>query len=187
MRHGNFGILMRAGFLLLGIVFVLVACGVPRPVAVAPPAVEQPLGPLKEELFVLVQEERHRLDAKAKPLLIDPELMRAAQAHSEEMARKHSTDDSGPNGHFAINVLLADPKFGGYVAENAAAQVCPPAWEIDVARCARSIMASWLDSTDHRNNLAFPGFDRTGIGLAASGGTIYVSLVLAMDFGIARR
>src|SRR5215813_11796411 len=70
------------------------------------PMLQQQLAALKVRLYELVGEER----------------VMAAQAHSEDMARKRSFDTMNPNGNLALNTLLStDPKFIGFFAENSAA------------------------------------------------------------------
>src|SRR5712691_5904598 len=109
----------RLGTLIVAV--ALAACA-SAPAPKSSPSLELQMGELKERLFVLVEAERHRLNDHAKPLILDPELMRAAQTHSEDMARKRSFDVGNPNGNLAVNSLLADPKFRGFVGENSAAQ-----------------------------------------------------------------
>lgn len=139
---------------------------------------------LKSRLFVLVEQQRHRLNSEARVLALDPELSSAAQVHSDDMARKMSFDVMNPNGNPAVNALLSDPKFRGYVAENSAAQYFTPGAAIDPAALAQGFLDIWLNSPSHKSNLADARFDRTGIGIAASGNTIYAAELFATDLGL---
>lgn len=165
------------------VAFALTAC-VSAPVPKAPPSLEVQVGTLKERLFVLVEAERHRLNERAKPLILDPELMRAAQSHSEDMARKRSFDVGNPNGNLAVNTLLSDPKFRGFVGENSAAQYFTPTTGFDPDTYARGFLEIWLKSPDHRTNLMYEAFDKTGIGIAVNGDAIYAAELFATDFGL---
>jgi uncharacterized protein YkwD len=162
--------------------FVVGACSTaPR---YAPPPIDREVVLLKERLFVLVEEERHRLNAEARPLALDPELSAAAQAHSDEMAKKRSFDTMNPDGNLAVNTLLHDPKFRGFVGEISAAQYFTPAAGFDPEAYARGFLAIWLNSPDHKNNLSYANFDRTGIGVAVNGNAIYAAEVFATDLGL---
>ena len=167
----------------LVLALALAACAA-APVPNAPVPIETQLSALKERLFVLVEEERQRLNQKAKPLILDPELMRAAQTHSDDMAMKRSFDVDNPKGNPAVNALLSDPKFRGYVGEIAAAQYFTPGAAIDPDIFARGFLAIWLGSPDHRRNLAYAGFDKTGIGIAVNGNAIYAAELFATDLGL---
>lgn len=156
----------------------------PVPTPIPPVSLDSQLSAVKERLFVLVEAERERLNNGAKPLILDPELMRAAQIHSDDMAMKNSFDVGNPKGNVAVNALLTDPKFRGFVGENSAAQYFTPGVPIDPQVFASGFLKIWQDSPDHRMNLAFPGFDRTGIGLAISGNTIYAAELFATDLGL---
>jgi uncharacterized protein YkwD len=133
---------------------------------------------------MLVEAERERLNDAAKPLALDPELMRAAQIHSDDMANKNSFDVNNPDGNVAINALLANPKFRGFVAENSAAQYFTPGMPIDPQSFAQGFLSIWENSPDHRLNLVFPGFDRTGIGIAVRGNKVYAAELFATDLGL---
>jgi len=162
--------------------FWLAACaGVSPP---APPTLDDQMAALKERLFVLVEVERQHLAGGAKPLILDPELMRAAQSHSEDMAKKGSFDTANPNGNLAVNILLSDPKFRGVVGENSAAQYFTPGTRIDPDSYARGFLDIWLKSPDHKMNLTDPSFDKTGIGIAVGGNTIYAAELFASDLGL---
>lgn len=165
--------------------FLVAGCAArPMPMSISPVSLDSQLSAVKERLFVLVEAEREHLNNGAKPLIVDPELMRAAQIHSDDMAMKNSFDVGNPNGNAAVNALLANPKFRGFVGENSAAQYFTPGVPIDPQAFASGFLKIWEDSPDHRMNLAFPGFDRTGIGLAVSGNTIYAAELFATDLGL---
>ncbi len=151
-----------------------------------PPSLAEQVEAVKFRLFVLVEELRRQEDSNARPLALDPQLAAAAQRHSDEMARKDSFDTMNPDGNPALNALLADPKFGGFVGENSAAQFFTPGQILDPDVMARGFLRIWLDSPQHRHNLTFPRFDRTGIGMATTGNTIYAAELFATDFGIVR-
>ena len=115
------------------------------------PSYERELAVMKSRLLVLVEEERGR--AGAKTLRLDPQLVEAAQAHSDDMARKRSFDAMNPDGNLAVNILLRDPRFGGFVAENSAAQYFTPAAGLDPEAMARGFLDIWLASPSHRQNV----------------------------------
>jgi uncharacterized protein YkwD len=172
---------------ILILALVLGACASRAPQALAPqaaPALAAQVAALKERLFVLVETERHRLNSQAKELILDPALMQAAQTHSDDMATKRSFDVDDPKGNLAINTLLADPKFRGFVGENAAAQYFTPGVRIDPESYARGFLDIWLKSPDHKMNLIYAAFDKTGIGIAVSGNTIYAAELFATDLGL---
>lgn len=146
------------------------------------PSYERELAVMKSRLLVLVEEERGR--AGAKSLRLDPQLVEAAQAHSNDMARKRSFDAMNPDGNLAVNILLRDPRFGGFVAENSAAQYFTPAAGLDPEAMARGFLDIWLASPSHRHNVVYSEFDRAGIGIAVNGNTVYASAVFATDLGV---
>lgn len=163
--------------------FLVIGCAA-KPLPMAPLPLNAQLDAVKARLFVLVEGERERLNTAAKPLILDPELMRAAQIHSDDMAMKNSFDVDNPDGNVAVNVLLENPKFRGFVAENSAAQYFTPGRPIDAVSFARGFLSIWENSPDHRMNLVYPGFDRTGIGIAVSGNTVYAAELFATDLGL---
>jgi uncharacterized protein YkwD len=176
------------GFAMKRLVLLVLALGLAAcataPSPSRPPPLDAQLSALKERLFVLVEQERHRLNNAAKPLILDPELMQAAQTHSNDMAMKGSFDAANPNGNLAVNILLTDPKFRGFVGENSAAQYFTPSAGIDPDTYARGFLDIWLKSPDHRMNLIYAGFDKTGIGIAVNGNAIYAAELFATDLGL---
>ena len=165
----------RVVVLLLAV--LLAAC-----VGARTPSYDRQLAAMKSRLLVLVEEERGR--AGAKSLRLDPQLVAAAQAHSDDMARKRSFDSMNPDGNLAVNFLLRDPRFGGYVAENSAAQYFTPAAGMDPDAMAKIFLDIWLASPSHRHNVVYSEFDRAGIGIAVNGNTVYASAVFATDLGV---
>ena len=143
------------------------------------PSYERELAVMKSRLLVLVEEERGR--AGAKSLRLDPQLVEAAQAHSNDMARKRSFDAMNPDGNLAVNILLRDPRFGGFVAENSAAQYFTPSAGLDPEAMARGFLDIWLASPSHRLNVVYSEFDRAGIGIAVNGNSVYAAAVFATD------
>ena len=161
----------------LFIAVLLAACA-----GVRTPSYEQQLTAMKSRLLVLVAEERAK--AGAKSLRLDPQLTAAAQAHSDDMARKRSFDAMNPDGNLAVNLLLRDPRFGGFVGENSAAQYFSPAAGIDPDAMAQGFLRIWLASPSHRMNVIYRDFDRAGIGIAVSGNAVYAATVFATDYGL---
>ena len=148
------------------------------------PSYDQQVAAIKSRLLVLVAAEREK--AGAKSLRIDPQLQFAAQTHSDDMARKRSFDAMNPDGNLAVNILLRDPRFGGFVAENSAAQYFSPKAGIDPDAMAQGFLQIWLASPSHRQNVVYREFDRAGIGISVTGNTIYAATVFASDLAYAR-
>jgi uncharacterized protein YkwD len=146
------------------------------------PNYDQELAVMKARLLVLVEAERVRSGAKS--LRLDPQLAAAAQAHSNDMARKRSFDAMNPDGNLAVNILLSDPRFGGFVAENSAAQFFSPMAGLDPEAMAQGFLQIWLASPSHRLNVVYREFDRAGIGIAVNGNAVYAAAVFATDLGL---
>jgi uncharacterized protein YkwD len=174
---------------------VLVAAACAAPAAVAPPVpmaaplppppppIEQQVAALKTRLFILVEERRQQSHSDAKPLAFDAELDGAAQAHADAMAKAKTFDpDNGDNR--AIETLLDDPDFRGYVGENSAAQFYTASVGMDPEKYAEGFLDIWLSSEQHKSNILFPAFDKTGIGIAVTGDEVFVALLLATDLGL---
>ena len=170
---------MMSRVVVLFVAVLLAACA-----SVRGPSYDQETAAIKSRLFVLVAQERVR--AGAKSLRLDPQLAAAAQAHSDDMARKRSFDAMNPDGNLAVNILLRDPRFGGFVAENSAAQYFAPAAGMDPDAMAQGFLEIWLASPSHRQNVVYKEFDRAGIGIAVNGNTVYAAAVFATDLGLGR-
>jgi uncharacterized protein YkwD len=106
-----------------------------------------------------------------QPLHLDPELERAAQAHTLEMLRGNTFSHGDFSGRMAAFHLH------GALGENLA-------WGSGRYSRAQTIVGMWLASPGHRANLLRPGFRRIGLGLASGSfqGAAAATIVTA-DFG----
>ncbi len=154
----------------------------------APPqplTAEQVSSALEKRVFVIVEEERLKTDPKAKPLKLDPELVEVARWHSLDMAKKNYIAHANPDGETtATKIIAEDAKFRGILGENLASQSYDKTKHIDLDEFAQRFVDSWLNSADHKANLAYAPYDRTGVGVAVSENTIYVTQLFASDLGL---
>jgi uncharacterized protein YkwD len=86
------------------------------------------------------------------PLRYDPNLQRAARAHSRDMLLSQIFQ----HGAFGARMLQFDVR-GTLTGENLA-------WGNGAFGTASGIVRAWLASPEHRANLLRPGFTRIGIG-----------------------
>jgi uncharacterized protein YkwD len=174
--------------ILAALVLVLAGCTTAPPAAVSPAPPPDPatlMPALEQRIAVLIEEERGKLDSKAKPLAIDPELTGIARRRSADMAAKNYMAHAAPNGDTSGTLLTAeDAKFQGILGENIAALHYVKQSGVDVDGFAKGFLDLWLKSPQHRDNLAFPGYDRTGIGAAVNGDTVYVTALFALDLDL---
>jgi len=147
------------------------------------PAAQMPA--LETRIYGLIQDQRHKLDPAAKTLALDPELVGVARRRSVEMALKNSFSDGSGDPHASATMLMAaDAQFQGLVGENVAAQHYTPQSGIDVDVFAQRFVDGWLASAPHKENLSFADYNRTGVGAAVNGDTIYVTQLFATDLGL---
>jgi uncharacterized protein YkwD len=152
--------------------------GTPRP----DPASQMPA--LEMRIFDLIQDDRHKIDPKAQTLVLDSELVGVARKRSSDMAKAHSFGGDG-DPHAAATMLMSeDAQFQGLIGENVAAQHFTPGGVIDVNILAERFVASWLASKPHQQNLSFAEYNRSGVGAAVNGDTIYVTQLFATDLGL---
>jgi len=143
---------------------------------------------LAKRIAALVQEERLKLDPGAKTLAIDPELTKIAETRARDMAEKNYLAHTAPNGDTSASLLLADDAtWQGLLGENLAAQHYLKASGVDVEAFAQRFLDEWVKSDPHRENLAYPVYDRTGVGAAVNGDTVYVTELFASDLGLKPR
>jgi uncharacterized protein YkwD len=175
----------RAAFLLLA-ALTLAACATKAPPG--PPPLPDPktqMGALETRIAVLVEEERHRIDPKARPLAIDPELSTIARARAGDMATKKYLAHQGPDGATSATLLMkADAKWQGLLGENLAAQHYTKQGGVTVDEFARRFLDEWLKSPPHRDNMAFVNYDHAGVGAAVNDDTVYVAVLFSTDLGL---
>jgi uncharacterized protein YkwD len=163
----------------------LAACATQPKGPPPPPDPASQMPALEKRIMTLVEEERMKIDPKAKPLTADPELAKVARARARDMAAKNYLAHAAPNGDTSASLLMAqDDKFQGLLGENLAAQHYTRQGGVAVEDFARRFLETWLNSPPHRENMAFAQYDRTGVGAAVNGDTVYVALLFATDMGL---
>ena len=151
----------------------------------APPDPRTLMPALELRIAVLIADERSRIAPDAKTLVIDAELGAIARRRAADMAAKNYFAHTAPNGDTSASLLMAqDARFQGLLGENMAAQHYNPASGIDIEAFARRFVATWLSSASHKENLAFPDYNRTGVGAAVNADTIYVTQLFSTDLGL---
>ena len=85
------------------------------------------------------------------PLRADATLQRAARSHSADMLRRKYF----AHGDFALRMRRFHVA-GSFAGENLA-------WGVGERAAAKTIVADWLASPEHRANLLRPGFRRVGL------------------------
>lgn len=160
----------------------------PRAAMAAPvvdPATQ--MHPLEQRVFALVVDERKALDPSAKALVLDPILMDVARKRSVDMAAKGYFTDRAPDGSTSASMVMdEDARFQGLLGVNMAAQHYTKLSGVDVEAFAHRFLDTWLASQSHKQNLAFPDYNRTGVGCAINGDTVYVTQLFATDLGLPR-
>lgn len=153
----------------------------------APPDPQTQMAALASRIQALVEDERMKLDPSAKPLVLDPELTKVAVARARDMAQKNYLAHAAPNGETSASLLMTDDAtWQGLLGENLAAQHYVKASGVDVELFARRFLDEWVQSGPHRENLAYAAYDRTGVGAAVNGDTVYVAELFASDLGLKR-
>jgi uncharacterized protein YkwD len=177
----------RRSFALAAALLFCAACASPRHVAPLPPPIDPrtQMAALEMRIFDLVQIERHKIDPNAKGLMLDSELVGAARRHTRDMAQKNYLAHTAPNGETVASIIMdEDAKFQGLLGENIAAEHFVPQVGIDVNTMAHAFVDLWLKSPKHRDNLSLAAYDRTGVGAAVAGNTVYATQLFAADLGL---
>jgi uncharacterized protein YkwD len=164
---------------------LLAGCATSEQMAHPPPDPQTQMAALATRIAVLVEEQRLKLDPGAKSLAIDPELTKIAQARAHDMAARNYLAHAAPNGDTSASLLMADDaRWQGLLGENLAAQHYLKESGVDVDAFAARFLDEWMKSDPHRDNLAYPAYDRTGVGAAVNGDTVYVTQLFASDMGL---
>ncbi|HEX4026694.1 MAG TPA: CAP domain-containing protein [Rhizomicrobium sp.] len=176
--------MIRPAFFLLAALALSACAEVPAGPPPAPDPKTQ-MGALENRIAVLVEEERLKLDPKAKPLAADAELSQVARARASDMATKNYLAHQGPDGATSASLLMQqDAKWQGLLGENLAAQHYTKQGGVAVEDFARRFLDEWLKSPPHRDNMAFAGYDHAGVGAAVNGDTVYVAVLFSTDMGL---
>ena len=140
---------------------------------------------LEARIFDLIQQERHRTDASAKKLALDTELADVARAKSFDMAAKNYLAPRGPDGSTTASIILDKAaNFQGLLGENIAEEHYNKQIGVDVEKFAHEFVETWMSSPNHRDNLAFPSYDRSGVGAAVNGDSVFVTQLFATNMGL---
>jgi len=165
---------------------LLAACAAPQPQKpAAPPDPHTQMGALETRISILVEEQRQKLDPKARPLAFDPELSKIARARASDMAAKNYLAHAAPNGDTSASLLMEqDAQWQGLLGENLAAQHYTSQSGVAVDVFAQRFMDEWLKSPPHRDNMIFANYDHAGVGAAVNGDTVYVAVLFSTDLGL---
>lgn len=123
-----------------------------------------------EEVVRLTNIERAAAGCPA--LTIDAALVKAAQAHSADMAQRDYFSHSGLNGTSFVDRLRAASFGGSPGGENIGAGYPSPS----------AVMAGWMDSEGHRENILNCAFRTIGVGYATDSSSKYFHY-WTQDFG----
>jgi uncharacterized protein YkwD len=165
----------------------LAACAVPPATPVMPDPKTQ-MAALETRIATLVEEQRQKLDPKARNLAIDPELSKIARARAADMAAKNYLAHAAPNGDTSASLLMQqDERWQGLLGENLAAQHYTKLGGIAVNDFAQRFLDEWLKSPPHRDNMVFANYDHAGVGAAVNGDTVYVAVLFSTDMGLKPR
>jgi uncharacterized protein YkwD len=174
-------------FLLAG--FLLAACSLLQPQGPAapprPPDPKTQMGALESRIAILLEEQRQKIDPKARLLTIDPELSKVARARAGDMAAKNYLAHAAPNGDTSASLLMQqDEKWQGLLGENLAAQHYTKQAGVTVEEFAQRFLEEWLKSPPHRDNMTFANYDHAGVGAAVNDDTVYVAVLFSTDLGL---
>ena len=150
-----------------------------------PPDPHTQMAALESRINDLIETERLKIDPNAKPLSLDSELVGVARQKSEDMAAKNYLAHAAPDGSTTASIVMdKDANFQGLLGENIAAEHYTPQIGVDPDKFAHEFVDGWLASQAHKENLAYPAYNRTGVGAAVNGDTVYVTQLFATDMGL---
>ncbi len=145
-------------------------------------------GPHREDFAFLIVQEANAARAQAglTPAALDSGLSRVAFSHSLNMGTRSFWGHVDPEGKTPrLRVLEAYRDFRGGVAENL--WKCSGCGRLSAGELARRAVRAWLESPGHRQNLLHPQATHCGVGVWAEGDAVYVTQVIAVFAGSARR
>lgn len=131
--------------------------------------VTPPRAPATVEQRVVTLVNAQRAAAGCPPLRVSPELHRAAQRHSEDMASHRVLDHRGSGGDGpGERITAAGFRWSAWAENIARGPSGPPA-----------VVNTWMDSSGHRANILNCGFTKVGIGVVQGSGGPWWTQVFA--------
>ena len=103
---------------------------------------------------VLARVNQYRANHGLAPVALDRRLAQAAQAHSEDMAKRDFFEHEGSDGSEMPERLARAGYFYRVAAENIAAGLASPEKTVD----------RWMSSEGHRRNILIPEIREVGVG-----------------------
>ena len=122
---------------------------------------------IAQELLRLVNVERRRVNAP--PLVLNDKLTAAAQRHAQDMATSRRMSHTGSDGSTMRSRIDATQYNWSTIGENVA--MGQPT--------AAAVMAAWMSSPGHRQNILNPAFTELGVGYATGANRPYWAHVFA--------
>lgn len=110
------------------------------------------------------------------PLVLDPQLNAAAQAHAEDMLARTYYSHESPEGSLPRQRVAAAGFAADVVGENLAAG----------QTSVENVTEAWLHSSDHRRNILEPRFTHLGVGLAVGSFNHKYKVLWVQDFARSR-
>ena len=160
----------------------LILFAVAMPTALAQQSRSSAPGIRPADLERLVHERinNERVDRKLSALGLDRRLSAIARAHSEDMARRNffshvNPDGEDPTARGAHAGYECHKEFGRAVREGLAENLFQASLPRRMDEIVRASVRGWMNSSGHRRNILEKGYDRTGLGVAISGNTIYIT------------
>lgn len=176
--------MLKRPFVFLVALLALGACAT-VPEVPPPPDPKTQMAALEMRIAILVEEQRQRMNPKAKKLAIDPALTQVARARATDMATKKYLAHTAPDGATSATILMKqDAQWQGLLGENLAAQHYTKQGGVVVNDFAKRFLDEWMKSTPHRENMAFANYDHAGVGAAVNADTVYVALLFSTDLGL---
>ncbi|PZV06933.1 MAG: hypothetical protein DCF32_08640 [Leptolyngbya sp.] len=145
------------------------------PVAIVPAAIAQrpsttaaqTNAAIAQEILRLVNIERQRVNAP--PLVLNDKLTAAAQRHAQDMATSRRMSHTGSDGSTMRSRIDATQYNWSTIGENVA--MGQPT--------AAAVIAAWMNSPGHRQNMLNPAFTELGVGYAIGANRPYWAQVFA--------
>ncbi|MGW0883211.1 sigma-70 family RNA polymerase sigma factor [Streptomyces sp. NPDC002671] len=126
-----------------------------RPTRTAPTAPQVPPASSSTVTQVVALVNKERAAAGCDPVTENPQLEKAAQAHSDDMAARNFFDHTNPDGADpGQRITAAGYRWSTYGENIARGQ-----------QTAQSVMDSWMNSPGHRANILNCGFKNLGVGV----------------------